>query len=250
MLKFSPENTKTKKLRKIAELEKWLAGGRKIYSLDVRSGWTCPGAKDCLAKVVEIDGKRKIQDGPKAIFRCYAASQEVLYPGLYNLRKHNEDCLRKMRGKNQCASLILQCLPQDIGIFRYHTGGGFFKKAYFDAAIEVAIARPDVLFYAYMKTLPYIKHMKDPANGVLLDNFLITASYGGKFDHLIPKLGIRTARVITDPSQAGNLPIDENDSHAATMGGSFNLLIHGTQKAGSEEMKAVVKLRGYKPNGK
>ncbi len=96
MLKFSPANTKLKKLYKDPELAPWLTGKRKIYSMDLQAGHTCPYAKDCLSKAVLTEGGGlKIVDGPDTQFRCYAASQEVMYTGVYNLRKHNTDLLRQ-----------------------------------------------------------------------------------------------------------------------------------------------------------
>jgi len=240
MLKFSNENSKTKKLRKIAELQGYLANRRKIYSLDLLSGWSCPGALKCMSKVVISDGKRRIRDGKCTEFRCFSASQEVLFPALYNLRKHNFDILKKMRGVRQCTEMMESSLPPNLGILRYHVGGGFFKQAYFDAAVEVARNHPNRLFYAYIKNLKVLEShkMEDPSNGVLLPNFRITASRGGKYDELIKPLNMREAVVINYDYEA-TMEIDDDDSHAATMGGSFNLLIHGTQPAGSIASTAV-----------
>ena len=35
------------------------------------------------------NGKRKIADGPKTIFRCYAASDEVQYKAVFEKRQKN-----------------------------------------------------------------------------------------------------------------------------------------------------------------
>ena len=43
MLYFSEANAKIETLGKYLGLDK----GEKIYSLDLLSGYTCPGAKDC-----------------------------------------------------------------------------------------------------------------------------------------------------------------------------------------------------------
>lgn len=242
MLKFSPANAKTKRLKTLPELQSFLTKKRKVYSLDLLSGWSCPGAKDCLARVHVSNKKRWLEDGPQAKFRCFSASQEVAFPNVYKLRKHNFDCLKKCRSAIQCRDLILKSLPKNIGILRYHVGGEFFKQAYLNGAIAVALARPDILFYTYTKSLHFLQNvdMVDPANGVILPNFLVTTSRGGKYDHLIPKLGVRTATVILENNS--DLPIDHDDSHAATPGGNFALLIHGQQKAGSDASLARRKL--------
>lgn len=244
MLKFSPANAKTHKLLEVPSLGKYLAGNRKVYSLDLLSGWSCPGAKDCLAKVHEIDGKRTLVDGPDTQFRCFSASQEVLYPAVYNSRKHNFDVIRSMRGKNQIRSRLALDLPNNVGILRYHVGGEFFKQAYLDAAVELAECYPNVLFYAYTKSLHFLQNisMVNPSRGVIRPNFLITTSRGGKYDSLIGELKVRTATVIFNESEGS--PIDHDDSHAATEGGSFYLLLHGVQPAGTPAAKALVGLKG------
>ena len=253
MLKFSEANAKTKGLREVPELAKFLANRRKVYSLDLLSGWSCPGAKDCLAKVhILADGKRKLVDGKHTQFRCFSASQEVAYPNVYNLRKHNFDALRAMRGTVQCLRLLEACLPSNVGILRYHVGGEFFKNAYLKAAVKLAELRPDVLFYSYTKSLHLLQQidMLDPANGLIRPNFLITTSRGGKYDALIKELGVRTAKVVFSEAEAGSLPIDHDDSHAARPGGSFALLLHGVQPKGSEASQALIQLKGKGSYGK
>jgi len=244
MLKFSPANAKTKRLKTLPELQCFLDNKRKVYSLDLLSGWSCPGAKDCLARVHVEDGRRWLEDGSQAQFRCFSASQEVAFPNVYKLRKHNFDSLKKCKGAVQCKELILKSLPKNIGILRYHVGGEFFSRVYLHGAIAVALARPDVLFYTYTKSLHFLQNldMVDRKNGMILPNFLVTTSRGGKYDHLIPKVGIRTAKVVLKMEDAGTLPIDHDDSHAARPGGDFALLIHGQQKAGSEASLARKKL--------
>jgi len=246
MLKFSEQNAKTRHLVAIPELAKYLAGNRKIYSLDLLAGWTCPGARDCMAKVHINDSKRRLVDGPNTQFRCFAASLEVAYPNVYNVHNHNFQILKGFRTAERIAELILDTLPKRVGIVRYHVAGDFFKLSYLKGAIIAANKRPDVLFYAYTKSIPFMLKifMADPANGVLRHNFMVTASYGGKYDHLIPQSGMRTSKVVFAEPEAGSLPIDHDDSHAATMGGDFALLLHGVQPAGTPASKALVQLRG------
>jgi hypothetical protein len=96
------------------------------------------------------------------------------------------------------------------------------------------------LFYAYTKSLPFLVGMTLPSN------FIVTVSRGGKHDHLIEGLGIRESVVVYSEKEAEEkgLPIDHDDTHAATHGGSFALLIHGTQPAGSDAGKALSALKG------
>lgn len=254
MLKFSPANAKTESLYSVDGVRHFLREGRKVYSLDLSAGYSCPGALDCLSRAVEREdspGRFTILDGPNCRFRCFSASQEVQYTATRKLRRHNFDCLRKARGVKACRNLLADSLPADIGVLRFHVSGDFFKLAYLQGALALANERPDVLFYAYTKSLRFIERyepMWNPGLGIFnpQGNFLITASRGGKYDYAIRDLGLREAVVVFSEAEAErhNLPIDHDDSHAATVGRSFALLLHGTQPKGSEAATALSQLKG------
>ncbi len=245
-LKFSKANAKTERLEK-TPLKKWLQGKRKIYSLDLLSGFSCPGACDCLSKVVVENGKKKIKDGPNTQFRCFSASQEVVYTNAYNLRKHNFDVLRKFSTMEEIRDRILADFPKNAGIIRLHVAGDIFSRNYFDAICEVAKSKQDVLIYGYTKSLRFWTGYLDD-NGALPDNFILTASYGGRYDDLIDKYKLRTAKVVFSTYEARKLklPIDHTDEHAANPAKkdkSFALLLHGTQPKNSKASKAWERIK-------
>ena len=247
MLKFSNANAKTQALKNDSELADYLTDNRKIYSLDLLSGYSCPYAEKCLSKaVVQPDGKRKIKDGKKTEFRCFSASQEVQYTNVYNSRKHNFDLLRNSDSYDM-VELIHNSLPKDAGIVRIHVAGDFFSRDYMHAWYIVALRNPRTLFYAYTKSLRFwvggISEFPE------IWNFVLTASYGGRDDHMIDEFNLRSARVVFSEAEAEELglAIDHDDSHAAKptlRDDSFALLIHGTQPAGSEASTALKKLKG------
>lgn len=255
MLKFSPANTKIKALAEVDALKPYLEGKRKVYSLDLLSGWSCPFADQCLSKVHTIalpDGKfkRKVVDGPNTEFRCFSASQEGLYKNVYNLRKSNYDQLKAANGINGKLELLEAALPKNAGVIRFHVGGDFFNQEYFDAAVKLAENHQDKLFYAYTKSLNYWL-----AYEWLPDNFVVTASRGGRLDNLIDKFDLRESIVVFSVDSAAELglEIDHDDSHAADPSKrdqSFALLIHGQQPAGSEAAKAKSLLKGLGSYGK
>lgn len=78
----------------------------------------------------------------------------------------------------------------------------------------------------------------------------IVASYGGKFDSLIERHNLRYCKVVNSVEAAGDLPLDDDDTHAYTYTGNFALLLHGTQPAGSQAAKDWHKIKssvgGYK----
>jgi hypothetical protein len=246
MIKFSKANAKLKAMVSNTEIAKWLKNKRKVYSFDLLSGWSCPGAKDCLSKVIiNTEGKRRIKDGVHTLFRCFSTSQEVQYPATYDLRKANFDALKKL-SVSEIVSLIQPTIPKDAGVIRMHVGGDFFNNKYMQAWVAIAKANPDILFYAYTKSLPYWMALRAEIDA--LPNLVLTASRGGKHDHLIDEHGLREAIVVFSPEQAEKLglEIDHDDTSAArpsVKDQNFALLIHGTQPKGSEASEAIKRLK-------
>lgn len=242
MLKWSKANAKIHALAAIPTLQSYLRNKRKVYSLDLASGWSCPMAVECLSRVHVIDGKKKLIDGKFTKFRCFSASQEVAYPNVYNSRFHNFNLLRDCKSSDIILKLLADSMPSDLGICRIHVGGDFFNRMYFLAWLSLAELNPDRLFYAYTKSLLYwlkYRHYVDS-----LPNFVLTASYGGRHDNLIKSEGLRFAKVLDsmDKLSSNKLPIDHDDSHAADpskKNESFALLIHNTQPAGSEASQVL-----------
>ena len=245
MLKYSAANAKTEALKQVDELKPFLDNKRKIYSLDLLSGYSCPFAKACLSKAVDGQNhKRHIVDGPDNEFRCFSASQEVQYTNVYNSRKHNFDALRGLH-LNDMIHELNQSMPDNLGICRIHVAGDFFSPDYMFAWINMAMMHSDRLFYAYTKSLSYWMKYQEYADQV--DNFVLTASYGGRNDSMIEENNLRSAKVIFSEEEAGDLDIDHDDSHAARpslKNQDFALLIHGTQPKGTTAAEALKALKG------
>ena len=244
MVKFSPANTKLKRLYQIEELAPFLLRKRKIYSFDLLSGHSCPFADKCLSKAVVTENGRRIQDGPNTEFRCYSASQEVIFTGVYNLRKENFDALRG-KSKQEMFSRLEAALPKNAGIIRLHSSGEFFSQDYFDAWLALAICNPDILFYAYTKSLPYWVNRIS----MIPDNFILTASRGGRRDDMIDKYDLRSVKVVFHPDEAGGLEIDHTDEHAcrpSLKNQDFALILHGVQKGNSAASSAIQRLKREK----
>jgi hypothetical protein len=244
MVKFSEANVKIQALSQVESVAKYLENGRKVYSFDLLSGHSCPFASQCKSKVVLVEGKRTIQDGPNTEFRCFSASQEVVYTNLYNLRANNFKTMRAMDDSRDMADAINAAMPSDLGVCRIHVGGDFFNRVYFDAWILVAKSNPDKLFYAYTKSLRYwVDRMDD-----IPSNLILTASYGGLDDDMIEEYQLRSSKVVfsVEQAEAMGLEIDHDDSHAADPTKKFKdfaLLIHGVQPKGSEASEAIKQLK-------
>ena len=212
-------------------------------SLSLLSGHSCPFALDCMAKVNLKTFK--IIDGKEALFRCFSATAEAAFPSVRKQREHNFDELRACSTVDEIVELLTMSIRPSYAPFRIHVGGEFFNQMYFDAWIEYAKRNPQRIFYAYTKSLPYWVARIDsiPAN------LSLTASRGGRMDHLIDEHGLKEARVVFSELEAQKLglEIDHDDSHAIDNNGeSFALLLHGTQKAKSTASQAI---KTMKANG-
>lgn len=230
-LTFSVANAK---LVKLAE-----AYDKVVKTFSLPSGWTCPGASECLSKADATSGK--IKDGNQTQFRCFQASAEALYPPLRNMVWNNLGLLKERKSKAEMAVLIKSSLPNNFDIMRVHVGGDFFSQVYFDAWIEVANLMPEKVFYAYTKSLTFwVARL-----GSIPKNLSLTASRGGKHDELIDLHHLKCAEVVFSigESEQKGLEIDHDDSHAVFGNKSFALLIHGTQPKGSKASKALQALK-------
>lgn len=234
-----------------AKLDKLAAKtGKQVNTFSIMSGHNCPYAKECHSKAVELpDGRYAIEDGPFNKFRCFSASQEVLFPNVRKQRQENGRIVElAAQSIDDAVETIVSQLPRKCGIMRIHVGGDFKTQAYFDTWLEVARVRKDIVFYAYTKSLPFwVKRL-----GSIPSNLVLTASEGGFKDSLIAQYGLRFAKVVFSKSEARKLklPIDHDDSHAIKNGKSFALLLHGIQPKGTAAATALKKLKGVGSYGR
>ena len=226
-LKFKNANGKLKKMAQKL--------GVKLKTFTLPAGYTCPGAKDCLAFADRKTGK--ITDGEHTEFRCFMASLEATFPSLREMVWDNLTSIRSAlkNGVDACADLICESLPKKFDVMRVHVGGDYFNVKYLQAWIEVAKRNPDKIFYSYSKSLHLFKQFALP------ENLVLTASRGGKHDDLIDLHGWKEALVVYSEQEAidKGLEIDHDDTHAAFGEENFALLIHGTQPKGSAASQAL-----------
>lgn len=215
--------------------------GSRTAAFSLPAGYTCPGACDCLAW---FDPEtRKLHDGPRAKFRCFAATMEAAFPSVSKSVHRNWSLLKSAKTVENMTELIHMSLPslyyQNI---RIHADGDFYSNNYFLAWVNVAIRNPHRLFYAYTKFIPaWVRFMP-----LLPENFVLTASLGGKWDALVEEHNLRHAKVVFHPDEAAELglEIDHDDSLARNpAAGNFALLLHGQQPAGSDASQALKRLK-------
>jgi hypothetical protein len=181
-----------------------------VYEWNLPTGWTCPYANECLVKVDRKTGK---QDNRSKGYKCYSAAAER-FPSARESRWGNLESFQDQHA--------LPELPNPAKAVRIHASGDFFSQTYFDAWVEYARQHPSVTFWAFTKSLPYwVERL-----GQLPYNLVMTASVGGREDHLIEEHDLRYALVVPTPQHAHDLglPIDDNDDLAREHGPSFALV--------------------------
>lgn len=210
-----------------------------IATFSLPAGYSCPFAKDCLSKANRLTGK--IIDGKHCQFRCFAASQECLYPNVRHQRWHNFTALREAGTVQKMGSLIQDSLPRDVEFVRVHVSGDYYSEAYFIAWLNVAMNNPNVTFYGYTKATPHVVKYTN----YIPPNFRLTCSKGGTHDNLIDRYNLKFAEVVysTDEATDKGLRIDHNDGLAMYGDKSFALLLHGTQPAGTKAANAWQKIQ-------
>lgn len=230
-----------------------------VIHFSLPAGYTCPFAQICRSIAHKKGGKfptgSSIKDFGK--IRCYAASSELYSPQARQARWRNFDLLLGVRNSSdKMTDLMERSLryyednnPPFL-LVRVHEAGDFFSQEYFDAWLKTAERRPDKLFYAYTKALPFWVKRLDK----IPRNFRLVASLGGKHDELIDEHGLRYAEIVNDKNEAAlkKLPIDPNDYYAALEDGNFALLLHGVQpaaaKAGPQLKANAADIKKYAPS--
>jgi hypothetical protein len=233
LLKFSTGNGKLK--------------NRLIFNIP--AGYACPHAGVCKTMADRVTGK--IMDLPQFTgteadeYRCFAAMAETR-PTVREARWHNWDLLREVMYMGGDQAMLIRDLidlslmvQPEKDLVRVHEAGDFWTEQYMRAWFMVAASRPHQKFYAFTKSLGMWLNLKD----IIPPNFYLTASQGGTLDYLIPKypeVFQRIAHVVytEEEAQERGLSIDHDDSHC--LGNKpFALLVHGSQRAGSDAMKAL-----------
>ena len=184
-----------------------------VYEWNLPTGSTCPYADECLVKVDRHTGKF---DNKSNQYRCYAAAAER-FPAVRNHRWNNFDFI-KAGGVPR--------VPKKAEAVRIHMSGDFFNQKYFDLWLEVCKHYPKVEFWAYTKSLGYwVNRLND-----IPKNLVLTASYGGKQDHLIKEYNLKNVKIIKNKSEAINGNIDYNDDEARRPNVNFYLLDNPIKK--------------------
>ena len=169
-----------------------------VYEWNLPTGTTCPFALECKVTVDRETGKFNIYRGQ---YKCYAAGPER-FPGVREHRWKNFEYVKKGG---------IPEIPSKCKAIRIHASGDFYNQQYFDMWVDLANNNPDIEMWAYTKSLNYwVNRLNE-----IPQNLIITASRGGKLDHLIEKHNLKNVTVFKSAIEVPkNLPIDTNDDLA------------------------------------
>jgi hypothetical protein len=171
----------------------------------------CPLAGSCKAFCYATVGQQAFASGVK---RRAAAFKATLSPTF----------VQDMHAE-------VQRWKKKIKAIRVHDSGDFYSMDYLKDWLEIARLNPDVQFYAYSKSLPFIHRAYD--QGLVPSNFRLIQSVGGLADSRI-RHDLPHARIfgtLDELQSAGYADASETDD-ASAFGSSplIGLVVHGARK--------------------
>lgn len=164
---------------------------------------------------------------------CYADQGRMGMPAATSARERNLSHINRMTMPQMRDALI-----EDIGNMRktthirIHDSGDFFSRAYYHAWIEVAESCPDLIFYAYTKSIPFLDWNLHPGN------FRIVQSIGGKRDDDIDRERPHARIFATEAERKRARYCDGNASDMPAVLGQLRigLVYHGTRGLTEENL--------------
>ena len=226
---------------KISKGNKKLPKTTGIISLP--AGLSCPAANSCKAFTImnEKTNKRELKRGNESLFTCFAASEELRYPNVFNSRRYNYNLInsyvvkRDIDGLSNLINDSLLANKKNINKFRIHESGDFYNPLYLEAWLNVAKFNKDIKFYCYSKSLEYFLKV------LLPNNFYLTASYGGRYDYLIDEGYFkRYSKVVFSEDEAKRLGLKIDIDDSLCFGDEpFALLLHGLQEKNTASAEAL-----------
>ena len=201
------QNTKMKKTSK--------ENNAKIFNFSIpayktESGKvTCPFAKECI----------KYCYAQKGNYTRFPIVKQLMEKKYETTKKDNFILLMNEEIEKKKATHI-----------RIHDSGDFYSVKYLQKWIDIATQNPDIIFYAYTKSIPFFKGAKGGKPTIRRPkNLKIILSEGSKRDILINNAKDRHARIFKDVTKllaAGYIDASNNDLKAITSNKKVGLVYH------------------------
>ena len=188
--------TQNSKLKKTS-----LLTGNRVFNFGIPAGLTCPQAGICAKFCYAKKGAYAWSNVKPAFKRRWEATKQDNFPEL-------------MRAN------ILKVKATHI---RIHDSGDFYNMEYLNKWLKVIESLPNVVFYAYTKSLDLFEGLTLPVN------FTVIYSQGGKLDANINMSGDRHSRIfesLDELNAAGYANASDNDLLAISCNKKIGLLKH------------------------
>lgn len=190
-----------------------------------------------IPRLVSKAGQRTCPYAGACADVCYADQGRMGMPMAMNARERNLAQLNTLTMPKFRDTIL-----EDLGRMRtathirIHDSGDFFSRAYYETWIEIAEAMPELIFYAYTKSIPFLNWDLHPKN------FRIVQSLGGRRDADIDE-GRPHSRIFpTERERRQAKYCDGNISDLPAVLGQrrIGLVYHGTRNLTEDNL---VKLR-------
>jgi hypothetical protein len=168
---------------------------------------TCPSALAC-----------------KAV--CYAKQGRYKMPNVANARLSNLYASLETSFVSDAVSDLTYHAKRGINVVRLHDSGDFYSQEYLDAWKKIATALPDMVFYAYTKSLHLDLYSDKP------ENFKLVQSLGGVYDKRVDTEKPHSRIFASDVARiaAGYVDGNVNDVPAIEGVTRIGLVYHGVKK--------------------
>ncbi len=181
------------------------------FEVDGSNFNTCPGALACRAV-------------------CYAKQGAYNWPATKAARQRAlESTLSQSFVDDAVADLKRM---RGVGVVRIHDSGDFYSQTYLDKWVAIARAFPNIIFYAYTKSVTL------DFTGIP-ENFRVTFSLGGKYDSQVD-LSKPHSRIFTtheDMERAGYVDGGKSDAPAIQGLVKIGLPWHGVKNLTDSQKK-------------
>lgn len=167
---------------------------------------------------------------------CYAGQGRMAMPAAMDARERNLEKINALTMPK-----FRDAVVEDIGgmlvttHIRIHDSGDFFSRKYYRAWLEVAERCPDIIFYAYTKSIPWIDWDAHPRN------FRLVQSVGGKRDADIDtsRPHAKIFASLSERKSAGYCDGNESDLPAILGQKKIGLVYHGNRNLTEDNLVSL-----------
>jgi len=164
---------------------------------------------------------------------CYADQGRLAMPMAKDARELNLDIMNSISWKD-FVELVSEDLSKmrSVTHVRIHDSGDFYSRPHYKSWVDIARTNGDVVFYAYTKSIPFLKWDIHPKN------FRVVQSLGGKKDDHVDKRYPHSKIFATEAERKKEGYCDGNISDLPAVLGQIKigLVYHGNRNLTEENL--------------